>query len=82
MEAHTNYLANRIILKADTKGAVRFSLEGNGTVFRMTKNNDGTYTIKARNRIYGRNVNADEARKIINDTQERFRKINESFKSR
>ncbi len=74
-------LTNRILSKADTKGAVRFSLEGNGTLFRMTKNN-GTYTIKAGNRVYAKNVSASEARKVIKDTQDRFNRMNESFRRR
>jgi len=82
VEANKNFIANRIILKADTKGAVRFQLEGNATVYRMTKNDNETYTIKAGNRIYGRNVTADRAREIINETQERLRKINNSFKKK
>lgn len=82
VEAHKNFVANRIILKADTRGAVRFQLEGNATVYRMTKNANDTYTIKSGNRIYGRNVTADRAREIINETQERLRKINNFFKKK
>lgn len=80
-EAHSNFKINRIVLAADTKGAVRFQLEGNGTPFRMTKNDNDTYTIKSRNRIYGKNVTADQAKEILIETQKRFRRINESFKN-
>ena len=80
-EAHSNFKINRIVLAADTKGAVRFQLEGNGTPLRMTKNDNDTYTIKSRNRIYGKNVTADQAKEILIETQKRFRRINESFKN-
>ncbi len=79
-EIHKNEVANRIMSKADSKGKVAFQLEGNGTLFRIVKNDNNTYTIKARNRIYGKNVSANEAKRIIQDTQERFNKMNESFK--
>lgn len=78
--AHEMYNINRIILRADTKGAVRFELAGNATQFRMTKDSNDKYTIKNRNRIYARNVTADEAKKVLLDTQRRFEKINEGFK--
>ena len=47
----------------------------------MTKNDNDTYTIKSRNRIYGKNVTADQAKEILIETQKRFRRINESFKN-
>lgn len=79
-EAHANFKINKIVLAADTKGAVRFQLEGNATSFRMTKSDNDTYTIKAGNRIYGRNITADKAKEILIETQERFNKLNKSFK--
>ena len=80
-EAHQMFRINRAILAADTKGAVRFQLEGNATPFRMTKNADNTYTIKSRNRIYGRNVTADRAKEILSSTQERFNRLNNQIKN-
>ena len=68
------------MLTADTKGAVRFQLEGNTTSFRMTKNNDNTYTMKAGNRVYGRNMSAERAREVIRETQERFERLNKGFR--
>ena len=68
------------LLTADTKGAVRFQLEGNATSFRMTKNNDNTYTMKAGNRVYGRNMSAERAREVIRETQERFERLNKGFR--
>lgn len=76
----TNSLADRILQRAE-KGAVRFTLEGNATMFRMTKNENGTYNIKSGNRIYGKNVSFKEAKNIIEETQKRFKKMNESFKN-
>lgn len=76
----TNSIANRILQRAE-KGAVRFTLEGNATQFRITKNENGTYNIKSGNRIYGKNVNSKEAKNIIKETQKRFEKLNESFKN-
>ncbi len=76
----TNSIANRILQRAE-KGAVRFTLEGNATQFRITKNENGTYNIKSGNRIYGKNVNSKEAKNIIKETQKRFKKLNESFKN-
>ena len=69
-----------LLLTADTKGAVRFQLEGNATSFRMTKNNDNTYTMKAGNRVYGRNMSAERAREVIRETQERFERLNKGFR--
>ena len=77
----TNSLADRILQKAEEKGAVRFTLEGNGTLFRMTKNENDTYNIKSGNRIYGENVSSKEAKNIIKETQKRFNKMNEYFKN-
>ena len=80
VEANRNFRANRILLTADTKGAVRFQLEGNATSFRMTKNDDNTYTMKAGNRVYGRNMSAERAREVIRETQERFERLNKGFR--
>ena len=80
VEANRNFRANRILSTADTKGAVRFQLEGNATSFRMTKNNDNTYTMKAGNRVYGRNMTAERVREVIRETQERFDRINKKIK--
>lgn len=80
VEANRNFKANRIMLAADTKGAVRFQLEGNTTSFRITRNNDNTYTMKAGNRVYGRNMTAEKTREVIRETQERLDRINKKFK--
>ena len=55
-------------------------MEGNATSFRMTKNNDNTYTMKAGNRVYGRNMSAERAREVIRETQERFERLNKGFR--
>ena len=80
--SNRNSRANRILLAADTKGAIRFQLEGNSTSFRMIKNKDNTFTMKAGNRVYGRNMTAERAREVIRETQERFVRINRSFRKK
>ena len=80
VEANQMFKINRVVLAADTKGAVRFQLDGNATSFRMTKNDNETYTIKSGNRIYGRNVTADKAKEILAETQERFNKLNSKLR--
>jgi hypothetical protein len=66
----------------NNKNAIRFELEGNGVQFRMTKNDDGLYTIKNRNFIYGRNVTEKEGKQILASTQRRFNEMNKKFKAK